>query len=281
MLTWGDSESDHPSVTEPRDYEPFLNAKPGGRLSGTFALLPAPPPRATLWTQSSGLVASALLPLGLWVVGWLDPLDVVLLYFAEGAFYGLAVAGRILFTAAPDDSSARPRAMTTLIYLFWYGAIWSGLVLLTLFCVAPNAQDMPITEWVGTILARFRERSMWLPAVVTAVALAQDAAQRSDYIDAYLTKGPREVARYGYVYPMALTFLLVTAGALAAVFRGTEIDVGSGLPLIAPVFFAAWLLGWRLVMQLLTITLPVWGRAMGRDADAIADSLERQSLDRP
>ena len=268
-------------MTEPREYQPFLQAKPGRRLSDTFALLPAPQPRATLWTQSSGLVASALLPLGLWVVGRLDPLDVVLLYFAEGASYGLAVAARISFTAVSDDSTARPRAMTMLIYLFCHGAMWSALALLTLVCIAPNAQGMPIPEWVDAILARFRERSMWFPVVVTVAALAQDAAQRSDYIDAYLTKGPREVARYGYSYPMALTFLLVSAGALSAVFRGTEIEVGSGLPLIAPVFFAAWLLGWRLVMQLLTLTLPVWGRAMGRDADAIADSLERQSLDRP
>ena len=115
---------------------------------------------------------------------------------------------------------------------------------------------------------------MWLPAVVTAVALAQDATRRSDYIDAYLSRGPREVARYGYSYPMALTFLLVTAGALSAAFHGAEMKVGDRLPPIAPAFFAAWLLGWRLVMLLLNLTLPIWGRAIGRDADAIADSLE-------
>ena len=168
-------------MTEPRDYQPFLKAEPGRRLKDTFALLPAPPSRATLWTQSSGLVASALLPLGLWVWGWLDPLDVALLYFAEGAFYCLAVAARILFTAAADDSSARPRAVTALIYLLRHGAIWSALVLVTLACIEPNAQgSMRISEWVGAILARFREPSMWLPAVVTAVALAQDAIRHSD-----------------------------------------------------------------------------------------------------
>ncbi len=263
-------------MTEPRDYQPFLRARPGRRLKDTFALLPAPPPLATLWTQSSGFVASALLPLGLWAWGWLDPLDVVLLYFAEGTSYCLAVAARILFTAAPDDPSAPPRAMTALTYLVRHGAIWGGLVLLTLVCIAPSAQGMEIIEWAGTILARFRERSMWLPAVVTAAALAQDVALRSDYIDAYLVQGPREVARYGYTYPMALTFLLVTAGVLSVVFHGSELKSGYApyeAP-IAPAFFAAWLLGWRLVMQLLNLTLPIWGRAIGTDADAIADSLE-------
>jgi hypothetical protein len=262
-------------VTEPRDYHSFLRAKPGGRLGDVLALLPAPPPRATLWTQSSRLVGSALLPLGLWIGGWLDPIDVVLLYFAEGAFYCLTVAARILFTAAPGESRARPRVMTTLIYLLSHGAIWSALVLLTLACIAPNAHGMPITEWVGAVLARFRERSMWSPAVVTAVALAQDAARRSDYIDAYLTDGPHEVARYGYSYPMALTFLLVTAGVLSVAFRGADMKTGDEIPRIAPVFFAAWLLGWRLVMQLLTLTLPIWGRATGRYFDAVADSLHR------
>lgn len=262
-------------MTEPRDYHAFLKAKSGGRLGDVLALLPEPPSRATLWTQSSRLVGSALLPFGLWVWGWLDAIDVVLLYFAEGASYCLVVAARILFTAAPGDSRARPRAMTALIYLLWHSAIWTALVLLTLACVAPNAQGLPLTEWVGAILARFRERSMWSPAVITAGALAQDAARRSDYIDAYLTAGPREVARYGYSYPMALTFTLVTAGVLSVAFRVLEMEAGNELPLIAPAFFAAWLLGWSLVMQLLNLTLPIWGRAIGRRVDAVADSLRR------
>ena len=263
-------------MTEPRDYDAFLKTKPGGRLSDNFALLPPPPPRATLWTQSIGLVGSALLPVVMWLRGWLDPIDVVLLYFAEGAFYCLAVAGRILFTAAPGDAGARPGAMTALTYLFWHNAIWSGLVLVTLAILVPNARGMPITEWVGAILARFRERSMWSPAAITAFALAQDAARRSDYIDAYLTDGPRQVARYGYSYPMALTFFLVTAGVLSAASCSVELKDEDVIPHMAPAFFAAWVLGWRLVMQLLNLTLPVWGRVIGRQVDAVADSLERR-----
>ena len=81
-------------MVEPRDYDQFLKAKPDGPLGTSFGLLPQPPPAATLWTEAIALVTSALLPLGLWVGGWLDPLDVILLYLAAGTSYSLAIAAR-------------------------------------------------------------------------------------------------------------------------------------------------------------------------------------------
>ena len=115
---------------------------------------------------------------------------------------------------------------------------------------------------------------MWLPAALAAFALAQDVARRSDYLDAYLERGPREVARYGYTYPMALAFLFATAELLSLPFARPTTFVFDAIPSIAPALFAAWLAGWRLVLQLLNVTLPIWGRAMGRRVDALADSLQ-------
>jgi hypothetical protein len=258
----------HGRMPDPRDYQRFLRASAGPKTSmrSMVHLLPAPPPAATLWSQGGLLAASALLPLVLWMLGRLAPLDVVLLYLAEGASYGGAVVARVALTAAPpagDDE--RPRLATAVFYAIRYGAVWSGLALVTLACIAPKPAATAIGEWLVELLMHFGDRTMWLPALATTAFLWLDVARRSDYIDAYLELGPRETARYGYVYPFALIFLLGSALASRLVVTGGELDSGGrGAPLMPPAFLAFWLIGWRTLMQLSNLTLPLWGRGLAR-----------------
>lgn len=229
-------------------------------------LLPAPPPAATLWSQGGFLVANALLPLALWIFGRLDPLGVILLYLAEGSAYSLAVVARVLFTAsAPSDPDERPRVVTALGYAIWHSVVWAGLAIGVLACVAPTPGSLSIGQWLLGMSLRFGERTMALPALATAAFIALDAVRRSDFIDAYLELGPRETARYGYGYPFALMFLLGSALLLRFTVMGGDPDaLDRGVPLIAPTFFAFWLIGWRVLMQLLNLTLPLWGRGLAR-----------------
>lgn len=272
-------------MTEPRDYQHFLRAgaevKPGERPVGLrtlAALLPAPPPAARLWTQGGLLLASALLPALLWLAGKLDPLDVILLYLAEGSCYALCVLARILFTAAPSPGE-RPRLATALGYALWHGAVWGGLALAALACVSPKPAAVPFATWLTGFPDHFRAAAIWLPALATAMFLSLDVIRRSDYIDAYLELGPRETARYGYVYPMALAFLLVSALGLRVMLQGEALETSHGL--IPPAFLALWLIGWRVALQLLNLTLPLWGRGMARFEDrferAMTDAGRRQS----
>lgn len=262
---------------EPRDYHRYLragavvNQGDSRALRGLAALLPQPPPAATLWTQGGMLVASALLPLLMWVFGRLDPLEVVLLYLAEGTAYALAVLARILLTAAPPGSGEAARALTAAGYALWHGAVWGGLVLLTLYCTAPKPSTLAFADWLRGFVARFGADAMWLPALTTAAFLAQDVIRRSDYIDAYLELGPRETARYGYVYPMALTFLLVSAFFLQWMWQGDDLDAAHGV--IPAAFLAAWLVGWRLLLQLLNLTMPLWALGMTRATERFEQAM--------
>ncbi|MEO7323999.1 MAG: hypothetical protein ABIW82_04145 [Dokdonella sp.] len=255
-------------MTDPRDYQPFLRASAGEKTSlrSMVHLLPAPPPAATLWSRGGFLVANALLPLALWLFGRLDPLGVILLYLAEGTAYSVAVFARVLFTAsAASDSDERPRAWTALGYAVWHSVVWGGLAIGALACVAPKPGSFPVTQWLLGMATRFDERSMALPALATALFIGLDALRRSDFIDAYLPLGPRETARYGFVYPFALIFLLGSALLIRFTLMGGDLDaLDRGVPLIAPTFFAFWLIGWRVLMQLLNLTLPRWGRGLAR-----------------
>ncbi|MEO5560033.1 MAG: hypothetical protein ABIO49_09275 [Dokdonella sp.] len=255
-------------MTDPRDYQPFLRASADEKSSmrSMVHLLPVPPPAATLWSQGGFLVANALLPLALWLFGRLDPIDVILLYLVEGAAYSAAVIARILFTAsAASDPDERPRVLTALGYAIWHSVVWAGLAIGVLACVAPKPGTLPIAQWLFAMATRLEERSMVLPALATAVFIGLDAVRRSDFIDAYLELGPRETARYGYGYPVALIFLLGSALLLRFTVMGGDLDaLDRGVPLIAPTFLAFWLVGWRVLMQLLNLTLPRWGRGLAR-----------------
>jgi hypothetical protein len=265
-------------MPDPRDYQRFLRASAGEKTSmrSLVHLLPAPPPSATLWGQGGLLVASALLPLALWWVGRLQPLDVILLYLAEGTSYSLAVIARILFTAsAPSNPDERPRIITAIGYAIRHSVVWGGLAIGALACVAPKPGTLAAGEWLRSMLMRFGDRSMWLPALATSVFLCLDVARRSDFIDAYLELGPRETARYGYTYAFALIFLLGTALVIRLIVTGGDLDDGGrGAPLVAPAFLAFWLLGWRVLMQLLNLTLPLWGRGMARFEDRFEKALQ-------
>ncbi len=268
-------------MVERRDYQRYLRAASDARavdaksLRALNALLPAPPPAATLWTQGGMLVASALLPMGMWLFGKLDPLGVLLLFFAEGAVYALAVVARILFTAAPPATSEAPRVITALGYALWHGMVWSGLILLALALVAPKPEGMPFAAWLLGIATRFKIMAMWLPALNIALFLAQDVVRRSDYIDAYLERGPREIARNGYVYPMGLGFLIASALALGLFWTQTFGSSMSGLSDLIPAsFLALWLIGWRTAMQLLNLTTPLWARRTADVVESVENSLQ-------
>lgn len=265
-------------MVERRDYQAFLRATANEKASmrSVAALLPAAPPRATLWTQAGLLVASSLLPLALWVPGRLDATGVVLLYLLEGFIYGVAVGARVLFTAAAGGPHERPRALTALVYLLWHSLLWSALGLGTLALLAPDTGGTAFAPWLRMLAAQFHHSALWMPAAATAFFLAQDVVQRSDYIDAYLEFGPREVARYGYTYPFALIALLLGASVLWFLLLGHQPESQPvGTPAMSPTFFAAWLIAWRTGWALLNLTLPLWGRALavfeGRFAKAMGD----------
>ena len=256
-------------MVEPRDYQKFLRESAAAQASarapgmrGLASLLPAPPPAATLWSQGGLLIASAVLPAFLWLLGKLDPLDVILLYLAEGTSYGLAVIARILLTAAPPTGGERPRAVTALSYAFWWGIVWGGLALAAVACVSPKAGGASMSEWLSSLLVRFGATPMWMAAAATTALLWLDVVRRSDYVDAYLELGPRTTAHYGYVYPMALAFLLGSALFLRIVLQGDSLDASHGL--IPAAFLALWLIGWRVLLQLMNLTLPFWGRGLAR-----------------
>ncbi|MEO6688630.1 MAG: hypothetical protein ABIN56_05915 [Dokdonella sp.] len=255
-------------MTDPRDYRPFLRASvvENTSMRGLAHLLPVPPPAATLWSQGGFLVANALVPLALWMFGRLAPLDVILLYLAEGTAYSLAVVARVLFTAsAASDPDERRRVTTAIGYAIWHSVVWAGLAIGALACIAPKPGSLSIAHWLLDMSMRFRERSMALPALATAVFIGLDVVRRSDFIDAYLELGPRATARYGYGYPFALVFLLGSALLLRFTVLGGDLEaLGRGVPLIAPMFLAFWLIGWRVLMQLLNLTLPLWGRGLAR-----------------
>ena len=164
-------------MVERRDYQAFLRATANEKASmrSVAALLPAAPPRATLWTQAGLLVASSLLPLALWVPGRLDATGVVLLYLLEGFIYGVAVGARVLFTAAAGGPHERPRALTALVYLLWHSLLWSALGLGTLALLAPDTGGTAFASWLrmltsGSIglvfgIAYARGRNFW-PVIV-------------------------------------------------------------------------------------------------------------------
>jgi hypothetical protein len=252
-------------MVERRDYQAFLRASAIEKTSmrKMMALLPAPPPRATLWTQAGLLVASSLLPLALWLPGRLDALGVILLYLVEGLSYGLAVGARVLFTAAPGGTRERPRTLTAIFYLVRHALLWSALGFGTLALLAPDTGGAAFESWLFTLALQLRLPSMWIAAAATAFFLAQDVMQRSDYIDAYLELGPREVARYGYTYPFALVSLVLGATVLWFLLLGHQPEAQPrGTPLMSPTFFAVWLIAWRMGMGLSNLTLPLWGRAL-------------------
>lgn len=265
---------------EPRDYFPFLRAADTERpadsqsMRSLMALLPTAPPAATLWTQGGMLIASALLPLGLWLLGRFDSIQVLLLYFAEGAVYSLAVTARVLFTAAQPPSGEASRVLTALRYLLWHTAVWSGLILLTLALVAPKLGGIPFPTWLVGFAARFKESGMWLSALVTGSFITQDVVRRSDYLDARLEKGPREIARYGYSYPWGLGLLLFPAIALHLSAVGFEPK--QGIAIISGAFLALWLIAWRTVLQLSGLLLPLWGRAIPSAMDEVTALVEEE-----
>jgi hypothetical protein len=274
-------------MVQPRDYQSFLRAGASAQAAGRpigmrslATLLPAPPPAATLWSQGGLLVASALLPAGLWLLGKLDPLDVILLYLAEGTLYGLMVLARILFTARAPVAGERRRVATALAYLVWWGTVWGGLMFAALVCAAPKASGMPWVDWLGGLLAHFAAPAMWAPTSTIAVFLGVDVVRRSDYIDAYLELGARETARYGYVYPMALAFLLGSALVLRVMLQGESLDASTGL--VPAAFLAPWMIGWRTLLQVSNLTLPRWGRGLARLEERIAQAVperQRRGLD--
>jgi hypothetical protein len=253
-------------MVERRDYQAFLRASANEKTSmrSVAALLPAPPPRATLWTQIGLLVVSGFLPVMLWLPGRLDAVDVVLLYLIEGLAYGLAVFARVLFTAAPaSNADERPRVVTAIGYLLWHGVLWAALAWGTLALLAPGIERTIFEPWLRMLLSQLQLPSMWIPAALTAFFLAQDVVQRSDYIDAYLDFGPREVARYGYTYPFALIALLLTACALwFGVLNHGPDSTSRGVPLMSATFLALWLVCWRVGLKVLNLTLPIWGRGL-------------------
>jgi len=260
-------------VPDPRDYQRFLKAAASNRSSmrGLQHLLPAPPPAARLWSQAALIIASSVVPLALWLAGRLAPVDVILLYLAEGSAYGIAVVMRVLFTASPPPGLERPRALTALGYAIQLAVVWGGLGLGLLECVAPKPTGTSLHDWLAILLHRFDQRSMAVAALTTAAFLLLDVVRRGDYIDAYLDFGPRETARYGFTYPFALIVLLGSA-LLVGVFvlHTDDAFAQHGTPLVAPTFFAFWLIGWRLFMQLCNLTLPIWGRGLGRFEERIA-----------
>ena len=234
-------------------------------MRGLQHLLPAPPPAARLWSQAALIVANSVVPLVLWIAGRLEPVDVILLYLAEGCAYALAVIARVLLTAAPPVAHERSRALTALGYAIHMAVLWGGLGLGLLECVAPKPEASSLHDWLAALLLRFAHKPMAVAALGTSAFLLLDVVRRGDYIDAYLDFGPRETARYGFTYPFALIFLLGSA-LLVGVFvlHSDDAFMQRGTPLVAPVFFAFWLIGWRLFMQLCNLTLPVWGRGLGR-----------------
>ncbi|MBS0583193.1 MAG: hypothetical protein JSS42_08845 [Proteobacteria bacterium] len=265
---------------EPRDYQRYLRASAGvdqgdsRALRGLAALLPQPPPNAALWAQAGMLLASAVLPLLMWGLGKLEPLDVILLYFAEGTCYALCVLVRIVVTAAPPGMGEAPRTVTAAGYALWHGAVWSALILIALYCMAAKPSALPMADWLGGFGARFGEGAMWLPVLSTAAFLVRDVVHRSDYIDAYLDLGPRQTARYGYIYPMALAFLLGSAFLLRWMWLGEDLDATHGV--VPAAFLAAWLIGWRLALQLLNLTTPLWARSMARATERFEQTITQQ-----
>lgn len=263
-------------MPDPRDYQRFLKAAASDKttMRGLQHLLPAPPPAARLWSQAALIVANSVVPLALWIAGRLEPVDVILLYLAEGCAYALAVIARVLLTAAPPVAHERPRAITALGYAIRMTLVWGGLGLALLECVAPKPEASSLHDWLAGLLHRFAQAPMTLAALGTSAFLLLDVVRRGDYIDAYLDFGPRETARYGFTYPFALIFMLGSA-LLVGVFvlRSDDAFVQHGTPLVAPVFFAFWLIGWRLFMQLCNLTLPVWGRGLGRFEARVAQAV--------
>lgn len=270
-------------MPEPRDYQRFLQASASNTttMRGLAHLLPEPPPAARLWSQAGLIVASSVLPLALWFAGRLAPLDVILLYLAEGTAYGVAVIARVLFTASPPSAAERSRVLTALGYAIHLAVVWGGLGLGLLECVAPKPAGASLHDWLAPLLQRFDERSMAVAALTTTAFLLLDVVRRGDYIDAYLVFGPRETARYGFTYPFALVFLLGSA-LLVAVFalHADDAFAQRGTPLVAPTFFAFWLIGWRLLVQLANLTLPIWGRGLGRFEARVVRAVGEQPADR-
>jgi hypothetical protein len=268
-------------MTGPREYQPFLKAAVSKKtaMRSLAHLLPAPPPAARLWSQAGLIVATSLLPLGLWLAGRLRPLDVIVLYLAEGSAYSVAIIARVLFTAAPPVANERLRILTALGYAIRIGVLWGGLALGLLECVAPKADAQSIHEWLAGLLLRLGEPALAVPAATTAAFLLLDVVRRADYIDAYLELGPRETARYGFAYPFALIFLLGSA-LLIGVFALHTDDAFAqhGMPLVAPVFFAFWLLGWRLLLQLSNLTLPWWGRGMAQFEGRFEQTMQSKAV---
>jgi hypothetical protein len=260
-------------VPDPRDYKRFLEAAASDKTSmrALQHLLPAPPPAARLWGQAALIVASSVVPLALWLAGRLEPVDVVLLYLAEGCAYGVAVIARVLFTAAAPAGGERPRVLTALRYAIHMALLWSGLALGLLECVAPKPDASSMHDWLAALLQRFTQTPMALAALSTTAFLLLDVVRRGDYIDAYLDFGPRETARYGFTYPFALIFLLGSALLIGVfVLHSDDAFTQRGAPLVAPAFFAFWLIGWRLFMQLSNLSLPIWGRGLGRFEERVA-----------
>jgi hypothetical protein len=260
-------------VPEPRDYQRFLKAAASDRatMRGLQHLLPAAPPAARLWSQAALIVASSIVPLALWIAGRLQPLDVILLYLAEGSAYAIAVVARVLWTAAPPAGNERARALSALGYAIHVAVLWAGLALGLLECVAPKPAAASMHDWLTALLQRFANAPMAVSALTTMAFLLLDVVRRGDYIDAYLDFGPRETARYGFTYPFALIFLL--GGALlfgVFVLHTDDAFAQRGSPLVAPAFFAFWLIGWRLFMQLSNLTLPIWGRGLGHFEERFA-----------
>lgn len=269
-------------MPEPREYRRFLQAAASDKRSmrGLQHLLPEPPPAARLWGQAGLIVATSLVPLGLWLAGRLAPVDVILLYLAEGTAYGIAVIARVLFTASPPSGDERPRALTALGYAIRLAMLWGGLALGLLECVAPKAAGLSMHDWLAGFALRFAEGPMTLAASTTSAFLLLDVVRRGDYIDAYLDFGPRETARYGFTYPFALIFLLGSALLIGVfVLHADDAFMQRGAPLVAPAFFAFWLIGWRLFMQLANLSLPIWGRGLGRFEDRFTRAMGQPSLD--
>lgn len=260
-------------VPDPRDYQRFLKAAASDKASmrSLQHLLPAPPPAARLWSQAALIVASSVVPLLLWLGGRLAPIDVILLYLAEGCAYGLAVVARVLLTAAAPADGERPRALTALRFAIHLALLWGGLGLGLLECVAPKPEASSVEDWLSALLQRFAQAPMALAALGTTVFLLLDVVRRGDFIDAYLDFGPRATARYGFTYPFALIVLLGSA-LLVGVFvlHADDAFAQRGTPLVAPAFFAFWLIGWRLLMQLSNLALPIWGRGLGRFEERVA-----------
>jgi len=262
-------------MSEPRDFHRFMELaerqqsasrvdaqdldQVRARVDELAAALPESRPWARLMHTVVRLVVG-LLPLVLWTGFGYSAFAALLLFCLESVAVGLANTGRILCTAAsPPGARLGRRLGIAAIYLSTHTTLVLGLsaVIWYLFAPASEVQGLVLAADVRGMGEWLVAQRLVLPVAAVCALLLVEVVGRSDYIDAFLPLGPGTVARYGYTRPMGLVLFLILSPFVAQPSRG-----GAWLSPLSATYGAAFLFGFRLLLDVLNLWLPVWGRTM-------------------